>query len=224
MATKEDSKVFKYAIGSTHCDCHGVLVDDCPYLMHAQRVRQYGGDAVVGVEGDSLVGTQLDLPQVFECLRCYTKRRLTDESARERWFRCTSCGTMHERDGRVFNLARTGFTPDVEKPIDDTAKTESRVGAQNGQTTAAPSIPAREERRSGDDRRANEVQVGGTHYGLSTQQHWDLVVKFDWDYFQGQITKYVMRHKKKNKLEDLKKAKHFLEKYIEEYESGRLTY
>ena len=62
---------------------------------------------------------------------------------------------------------------------------------------------------------ANERQVGGSHYGLSNFQHWDLVALFKLDYFQGQITKYVMRWRNKNGLPDLEKAQHFLEKYIE---------
>ena len=63
--------------------------------------------------------------------------------------------------------------------------------------------------------KANEKQVGGSHYGGGALQHWDVVDKFKLDYFQGQITKYVMRWKDKNGLEDLKKARHFLDKYIE---------
>lgn len=62
---------------------------------------------------------------------------------------------------------------------------------------------------------ANDKQVGGTHYGGGALQHWDVVSIMELDYFQGQITKYVMRWKKKNGVEDLKKAAHFLEKYIE---------
>lgn len=61
---------------------------------------------------------------------------------------------------------------------------------------------------------ANSRQVAGTHY-KSGIQHWDYVVANDLDYFQGQITKYVTRWKKKNGLADLLKAQHFLEKYIE---------
>jgi hypothetical protein len=50
-------------------------------------------------------------------------------------------------------------------------------------------------------------------------QHWDLVKIFGWDYFQGQITKYVMRWRDKNGIQDLDKAAHFLQKYSEiEYE------
>jgi hypothetical protein len=70
---------------------------------------------------------------------------------------------------------------------------------------------------------ANDHQVGGTHY-QSSVQHWDLVVMFQWDYFQAQITKYLMRWKFKHdtpekKLQDLQKARHFLDKYIENYQA-----
>lgn len=72
---------------------------------------------------------------------------------------------------------------------------------------------------------ANDRQVGGTHYGPGNSlQHWDIVQRFGLDYFQGQITKYVIRWKKKHetqekRLEDLRKARHFLDKYIEFEES-----
>lgn len=71
---------------------------------------------------------------------------------------------------------------------------------------------------------ANDRQEGGNHYKqVNAPQHWDLVVAYQWDYFQSQITKYLMRWKSKHptnekKLEDLKKARHFLDKYIENYE------
>ena len=61
---------------------------------------------------------------------------------------------------------------------------------------------------------ANDRQVGGKHF-KSELQHWDWVWANELDYFQGQITKYVMRWKLKGGVEDLKKAQHFLEKYIE---------
>ena len=64
------------------------------------------------------------------------------------------------------------------------------------------------------DEGANAKQVGGEHY-KNTIQHWDWVASNDLDYFQGQITKYVARWRHKNGLEDLLKAAHFLEKYIE---------
>lgn len=63
---------------------------------------------------------------------------------------------------------------------------------------------------------ANERQVGGEHYKKKAIQHWDYAASNNFDYFQGQITKYVSRWKDKNGLQDLEKAMHFLEKYIED--------
>lgn len=62
---------------------------------------------------------------------------------------------------------------------------------------------------------ANDKQVGGDHYKTDGLQHWDIVELFKFDYFQGQITKYLMRWRKKNGIEDLQKARHYLDKYIE---------
>lgn len=62
---------------------------------------------------------------------------------------------------------------------------------------------------------ANNRQVGGGHYKGDATEHWDIVAQHDLDYFQGNITKYVMRWKKKGGIEDLHKAAHYLQKYIE---------
>jgi len=64
---------------------------------------------------------------------------------------------------------------------------------------------------------ANDKQVAGQHYAANVQ-HWDMVVEHKLNYFEGQITKYVMRARKKNGKQDLEKAAHFLEKYLEVYD------
>lgn len=61
----------------------------------------------------------------------------------------------------------------------------------------------------------NAVQVGGTHYGLTALQHWDVVQLFKLDYFQGNISKYLFRWREKGGVQDLEKARHYLDKYIE---------
>jgi len=67
---------------------------------------------------------------------------------------------------------------------------------------------------------ANDKQVDGNHYKkFGSFQHWDMVQHFDLDAFQYQITKYVMRWKDKMGLNDLRKAQHFIEKYIEIHEA-----
>jgi hypothetical protein len=70
---------------------------------------------------------------------------------------------------------------------------------------------------------ANHIQIGGDHYKATKpgqQEHWDIVATHGLDYFQGQITRYVMRWKKKAGLQDLKKGLHTLQKYVELVEAG----
>lgn len=80
----------------------------------------------------------------------------------------------------------------------------------------------REQRRRDAPVGANATQVGGAHY-KSQVQHWDFVAANNLDYFQGQITKYVYRWKNKNGLQDLEKAMHFLQKYMELVKQGVIT-
>lgn len=67
---------------------------------------------------------------------------------------------------------------------------------------------------------ANENQVGGSHY-KTPHQHWDLAADLGLGYFEGQITKYVTRHRSKKGLEDLQKALHFTIKLTELVKTGR---
>lgn len=64
---------------------------------------------------------------------------------------------------------------------------------------------------------ANDTQVGGNHYKQKIQV-WDFIHQNNIGYLEGNIIKYVMRYKEKNGLQDLHKAKHYLEKLIEETE------
>ena len=63
--------------------------------------------------------------------------------------------------------------------------------------------------------KANDHQVGGTHYKGSAYEHWDLVVRTGMGYLEGQATRYITRWRKKNGLEDLQKAVHYIDKLIE---------
>ncbi len=62
---------------------------------------------------------------------------------------------------------------------------------------------------------ANDNQVGGDHYKKQAIQPWDYIVSNDIGFLEGCIIKYVSRYKDKGGLNDLLKAKHFLEKLIE---------
>ena len=61
---------------------------------------------------------------------------------------------------------------------------------------------------------ANEKQVDGDHYQTQIQP-WDFIEANKLTFIEGNIVKYVCRHRQKNGLRDLEKAKHYLEKLIE---------
>ena len=61
---------------------------------------------------------------------------------------------------------------------------------------------------------ANDQQVDGDHYQTEIQP-WDFIEANKLTFIEGNIVKYVARHRKKNGVRDLMKAKHYLEKLIE---------
>lgn len=65
-----------------------------------------------------------------------------------------------------------------------------------------------------------DTQIGGDHYKRHKIQPIDFIYENEIGFIEGNIIKYVMRHKHKNGLEDLKKALHYLQILIEkEYEN-----
>ena len=48
----------------------------------------------------------------------------------------------------------------------------------------------------------------------------DYIESHDMDYFQGNVIKYVPRFRKKNGVEDLKKAEWYLQRLIKRYENN----
>lgn len=67
---------------------------------------------------------------------------------------------------------------------------------------------------------ANDKQVAGDHYKNKAIQPWDYISSNNMGFLEGSVIKYVSRYKEKNGIQDLEKAKHFLEKLIE-VESNR---
>ena len=62
---------------------------------------------------------------------------------------------------------------------------------------------------------ANAKQVGGTHYKTASVEPWDIVTMYNLDYFLGSALKYILRHERKGGIQDIQKAIHFLEKWVE---------
>lgn len=60
-----------------------------------------------------------------------------------------------------------------------------------------------------------DTQVGGNHYKNLAIQPVEYIFKNNLGYFEGCVIKYVTRWKDKGGVQDLEKAKHFLELLIE---------
>ena len=61
----------------------------------------------------------------------------------------------------------------------------------------------------------NTVQIGGKHYTDRAIQPWTYIAANNIGFFEGNIIKYVTRWKEKGGIEDLRKARHYLDKLIE---------
>ena len=62
---------------------------------------------------------------------------------------------------------------------------------------------------------ANTQQVAGAHYKEKVIQPWDYIAANALGYFEGNVIKYVSRWRDKGGVEDLRKARHYLDKLIE---------
>lgn len=62
---------------------------------------------------------------------------------------------------------------------------------------------------------ALDIQVNGDHYKKHKIQPIEYIHANELDFFQGNIVKYVTRHKDKNGVEDLKKVIHYAQLAIQ---------
>ena len=62
---------------------------------------------------------------------------------------------------------------------------------------------------------ALDVQIGGVHYAAKAIQPVQYIHANDIGFFEGNVIKYVTRWKDKGGLEDLRKAKHYIELLLE---------
>ena len=62
---------------------------------------------------------------------------------------------------------------------------------------------------------ATSKQVGGDHYAVMKIQPIEFILANELGFCEGNVIKYLCRYKRKNGLEDLKKAKQYLDFLIE---------
>ena len=66
-----------------------------------------------------------------------------------------------------------------------------------------------------DDEPVMSYQIGGSHYSKLAIQPAEFIHRNNIGFLAGNVIKYVVRHKDKNGVEDLKKARHYLNMLID---------
>jgi|TARA_R110000803_G_C11874999_1_gene308970 hypothetical protein len=61
-------------------------------------------------------------------------------------------------------------------------------------------------------------QIDGTHYSKLKIQPTEYIIANKLPYIEGNVIKYVTRHRDKGKRKDIEKAIHYLEMLLEKYE------
>ena len=70
------------------------------------------------------------------------------------------------------------------------------------------------------DAKTRKKQVGGNHYASHQIQPWDVILDYNLDYWTGNAVKYLLRDKL-NRLEDLNKARHYIDERIRQLQPQR---
>lgn len=65
--------------------------------------------------------------------------------------------------------------------------------------------------------KASDKQVGGSHYNKYKIQPFVFAFENNMPFLEANVLKYIMRHKDKNGIDDLKKAKHYIQLAAEMY-------
>lgn len=72
--------------------------------------------------------------------------------------------------------------------------------------------------------KASDKQIGGLHYKQLAIQPTEFIHRNNLNFIEGNVIKYVCRHREKNGKDDLRKAIHYLELLIEyEYDKKAMV-
>lgn len=101
----------------------------------------------------------------------------------------------------------------AEVSIVEVKDAHGHVGYQHAPRgiTAAAVAPVRQERIE----KPSDIQVGGNHYKDMVIQPSEFIHKNRIPWNDGNVIKYVCRHRSKNGAEDIKKAIHYLQLILE---------
>lgn len=131
---------------------------------------------------------------------------------------CGGTGFRHKVDGNGNLWAEpgrdceacggTGKAPEGEAE-------EECITAGNGTVSASAFVRFDEEKAGGQAAEALAVQVGGNHYKDMVIQPIEFIQRNGIGFAEGNVIKYVCRYAKKGGLEDLKKARHYIDLLLE---------
>lgn len=62
---------------------------------------------------------------------------------------------------------------------------------------------------------ANKHQIGGSHYKGKEIEPWDYIIANNIPFMEGNAIKYLTRWRSKGGVDDLLKARHYIDKLIE---------
>ena len=71
------------------------------------------------------------------------------------------------------------------------------------------------EERQAAQNNARAVQIGGDHYAKLAIQPFDYIVANGLGYAEGNVVKYITRWRSKGGVQDLRKARHYIDMLIE---------
>lgn len=124
--------------------------------------------------------------------------------------------TDRELEGMAEKRETTEAGPISEGPPTlDKAVVESEGPKHNACETPGEPGTVDAKAWSGNDS-ANALQVGGSHYKIGGEEHWDRQYRLNGPgYHVGCATKYAERHMEKGGVDDLLKGIHYLYKLVE---------
>jgi hypothetical protein len=135
----------------------------------------------------------------------------------------TTCGQVSIGDTVEFSYPtgiRVGVVKDISSSINDITLSIYCHDKTGGYTLSAPHynitriLPVEESAVSTQE----EIKKPTRYNKKGKLECWDVIIDQEMNFLEGNIYKYVWRYKEKNGIEDLKKARVYLDKLISEVE------
>ena len=143
-------------------------------------------------------------PEIFECQKCgFTGSRLV----------CPSCGAADDPVKPPGNAQETR-TGEIQARV--CPEPETPPGGEMTATELTARWPGWPRWPPSDD--PLKVQVGGAHYKTMAIQPVEFIMANGLGFAEGSVVKYVARWRSKGGVEDLRKARHYLDILIADAE------